>query len=47
MANIPNFSIGWVLAVVALILCVVLYAVGRLPALEAVLIGLIAAARIC
>ena len=44
--TVPAFTIGWVIALVILILVVVLFVVGQLPVLLAALIGGLALARL-
>jgi hypothetical protein len=42
----PVVTIGWVIAVVVLILCVIFAVIGQLPVLLAALIGGVAIARL-
>ena len=42
----PVFSIGWIIALLVLILCIVFAAIGRLDALLALLIGGVALSRL-
>jgi len=42
----PAITVGWILALLALILCVVLAVVGQLEFVVAGLIGLVALARL-
>jgi hypothetical protein len=42
----PPITIGWILALVALILCIVFAAIGRLDVVLAGLIGLVALSRL-
>jgi hypothetical protein len=42
----PVITIGWIIAVIVLLLCVVLAVIGRLDVLEALLIGGVALARL-
>lgn len=44
--SIPPISIGWIIALVILVLVVVFFAIGTLPAVLAVLIGGLALARL-
>lgn len=43
----PSVGIGWVLALLVLVLCVVLVAIGKVDTLTGALIGGVALARLC
>ena len=42
----PTITVGWVIALLVLILCVVFIAIGQLPLLVGALIGGVALARL-
>ncbi len=43
---VPPLTIGWILALIVLILDIVLFAVGRMPGVEAAFFGMLALARL-
>ena len=44
---LPPITIGWVIALLILVLCVVFIAVGKLDTLTGALIGGVALSRLC
>lgn len=44
--TVPPVTVGWILAVIVLLLAIVLWVLGRMAPLEAILFSLLALARI-
>jgi hypothetical protein len=44
--SVPPITVGWIIALLVLILCIVLAVVGRMDVLEAGLIGGVALSRL-